>query len=172
MQLTIPSLQHLTSYPVVSDSISTLKATTAGQKVHSIADNTYKSIAPHIIPYAQGPYGYVAPYVAKADSVAADGLTKVDQKFPIVKEDTQSIKNSVMDLAFLPLKMVGLSKDYVYKTYSNEYDMCGGNGYIAGGKAVITTGLVVASDGLTWLSQWLQAKQDEAKEEIKKRQNS
>lgn len=162
-------IDHLTSYPVVSDSISTFKSTAAGQKSLSLADNTYKSLAPHILPYAQGPYNYVAPYVAKADSVAADGLTRVDQTFPIVKEDTQNIKDSVLSLAFLPLRLVGATKDYVFKMYGNEYKKCGGDGYVAAGKAVITTGLVVTSDGLGWLSGFLQAKTEEAKEVAKKK---
>ena len=75
----------------------------------------------------------------------------------------------MLSLAFLPLRLVGQTRDYVYKTYSSEYKKCGGNGYIAGGKAMITTGLVVTSDGLGWLSSFLQTKGEEAKEEIKKK---
>ena len=163
------SLQHLTSYPVVSDSISTFKSTAAGQKSINLADNTYKSLAPHILPYAQGPYNYVAPYVAKADSVAADGLIRVDQRFPIVKQETENIKNSVLSLVFLPLRLMAETREYVFKTYGNEYKKCGGDGYVAGGKAMITTGLVVTSDGLGWLSGFLQAKGQEAKEVAKKK---
>ena len=101
--------------------------------------------------------------------MAADGLTRVDQTFPIVKEDTQNIKDSVLSLAFLPLRLVGATKDYVFKMYGNEYKKCGGDGYVAAGKAVIMTGLVVTSDGLGWLSGFLQAKTEEAKEVAKKK---
>lgn len=107
------------------------------------------------VPYAKRPYGYVAPYVAKADSLASDGLTKVDSKFPIVKEDTQKIKSTVLDFAYLPFRMVGDGKNYIFDTYGSEYNKCGGDGYVAGGKAMITTSLVVTSDTLSWLSSFL-----------------
>lgn len=104
------------------------------------------------------------PYVAKADSIADGGLAKVDSTFPIVKEDSQKIKNSVINLAFFPLSLAGNSKDYVFSTYSSEYQKCGGDGYISGGKAVITTSLMVTSDSLSWLGSFLTKKKQQTKE--------
>lgn len=159
--------QHLTSYPVVSDSISTFKSNPYGQKSLSLADQGYNSLIAPFLPYAQRPYGYVKPYVAKADSLAEGGLTKVDHTFPIVKEDTQKIKSSVLNLALLPFRVAGSSKDYVYNTYSGEYKKCGGDGFISGGKALITTGLVVTSDTLSFLSSFVGQKKEQTKEVAK-----
>ncbi|MCJ1271912.1 hypothetical protein MMC22_011817 [Lobaria immixta] len=160
-------LSHLTSYPVVSDSISTFKSNPYGKKSISIADHGYHHLIAPFIPYAQRPYGYVKPYVAKADSIADDGLAKVDSTFPIVKEDTQKIKRSVLEFAFLPLRLAGNGKDYVFSTYSGEYEKCGGDGYVSGGKAVITTSLVVTSDSLSWLGSFLAKKKQQTKESAK-----
>ena len=122
-----------------------------------------KFVAP-VVPYAKGPYGYVAPYVAKADSLASDGLTKVDNTFPIVKEDTEKIKGSVIDFAYFPFRLANDSKNYVLNTYGSEYKKCGGDGYVSGGKALITTSMVVTSDTLAWLSSFLSAKKQESQD--------
>jgi len=116
------------------------------------------------VPYAEKPYGYVAPYVNKADQIADGVLSKADEKFPVMKEDTQKLKGSVLDFVFFPLTLAGQTKDYALNTYVNEYKKCGGDGYIAGGKAVITSGLVVTSDTFAWLADFLSHKKEQAKE--------
>lgn len=162
-----PISQHLVSYPVVSDGISNFKSNPYGQKSINLAESINKSFVAPVLPYAQGPYGYVKPYVAKADEMADTGLTKVDQKFPIVKEDAEKIKGSLFELIGLPFKLATSSKEYVFKTYGNEYKKCGGKTYVDAGKAVITTSLVVTSDSLSWLSAYLSQKKVEAKETVK-----
>ena len=78
-----------------------------------------------------------------------------------MKEDTEKLKSTVLDYAYFPFRIVGDSKNYVLDTYGSEYKKCGGDGYVAGGKAMITTGLVVTSDTLSWLSSFLGQKKDE-----------
>lgn len=41
--------------------------------------------------------------------------------------------------------------------------MGGGDGYVRGGKAVLTTGLVVTSETLMWVAEYLGEKKEEAK---------
>lgn len=76
---------------------------------------------------------------------------------------------TVLDFAFMPLRMAGDGKDYVLNTYSSEYKKCGGDGLVSGGKALITTGLVVTSDSLAWLSSFLAAKKEQTKEVAKEK---
>ena len=145
----------------MSDAISTFKSNPYGKRSLDLSNTGYEKLVAPFIPYAKGPYGYVAPYVAKADSLGSDALSRVDHKFPIVKEDTEKIKGTVLDYAYFPFRLAGDSKNYVLDTYSSEYRKCGGDGYVAGSKAVITTGLVVTSDTLAWLSAFLGQKKDE-----------
>lgn len=161
--------QHLTSYPVVSDSIQTFKSNPYGKKSISLADQGYNRLIAPFLSYAERPLGYVKPYVAKADSLAEGGLTKVDHTFPIVKEDTQKIKSSVFDLALFPFRVAGSSRDYVFNTYSGEYKKCGGDGLISGGKAIITTTLVVTSDTLSFVGSYLAQKKEQTKEVAKEK---
>ena len=91
----------------------------------------------------------------------------MEHTFPIVKEDTQKIKSSAINLAFFPFRLAGSSKNYVYNTYTGEYKKCGGDGIISGGKAIITTGLVVTSDTLSFISSLVAQKKEQTKEVAK-----
>lgn len=163
--------QHLTSYPVVSDSITTFKNNKYGAKSLSYADQGYERFAKPFLPYFSTPYAYVAPYVAKADSLGDQGLTKVDTTFPIVKEDTEKIKGTILNTAFFPLRVAEDAKKHVVETYGAEYKKCGGDGLFASGKAVITTGLVISQESLAWLSSVLAAKKEQAKEAVNEKVN-
>lgn len=114
----------------------------------------------------------VSPYVAKADSLADSSLKKVDQKFPIVKEDTDKIKGTAVDMAFFPLRKATEGKDYVFKTYNNQYKKCGGQGLITTGKASVSTSFVVTSDVLAWISSYLGAKKEQTKEKVNEKTNN
>lgn len=153
----------------MSDSINAVKQNPYGQKSLGIADAGYKNFVKPVVPYTQRPYSYVAPYVTKADQIADGVLSKADEKFPVIKEDTEKVKGSILDLVFTPLRLVGQTKDYALNTYWNEYKKCGGDGYIAGGKAVVTSGLVITSDYFSWLANFLNQKKAEAKEVAKEK---
>jgi hypothetical protein len=88
---------------------------------------------------------------------------------PIVKSETKEIKQTAFDFAHWPFEMFGSGKDYVLKTYGEEYKKCGGDGVIAGSKAAITSSLVLSADMLSWVSSLLKAKKEEARETIKEK---
>ena len=156
----------MNSYPVVSDGIATFKSNSYGAKSIDLTNDTYKKFIEPLVntPYAQKPLGLVAPYAKKADSLASDSLTRVDKTFPIVTKDTESIKNTIVDLAYAPFRFVFEGRDYLLDTYGQEYKKCGGDGYVSGGKAMVTTGMVVTSDTLAWLSSFLAQKSEKGKD--------
>jgi len=164
------SLSHLTSYPVVSDTISTLKSNPytgdLGKQALDIADASYDKFAKPVLPYLQGPYSVVEPLVKKTDALADQGLGKFDEVFPIVKEDSAKIKDSAFSYATYPIKLAQDGSNYVLSTYTNEYKKCGGEGInpIAGTKALISSSLIITSETLAWLSGKMKAKKEEAKQ--------
>ncbi|KAI4201299.1 MAG: hypothetical protein LQ350_003337 [Teloschistes chrysophthalmus] len=160
-------IKHVTSYPAVSDSIDAIEANPYGKKGLELANGVRAKVVDPVLPYAERPYGYIKPYVQRADTLADSGLGKIDARYPIVKQDTHKIKNSILDFAFMPLRMANEGKDYLIETYGKEYRKCGGDGYVAGGKAVVTTGLVVTSDSLAWLASYLNRKKEEGKDVAK-----
>lgn len=115
------------------------------------------------MPYLSKPYGFVAPYVQRADSLADNGLSEVEKRFPIVKEETSTIKTKVVDVAYFPLRIAGQGRDYLLNTYNDEYQKTGGNGLITTAKAVISTELKVTVDVLHLIADYLGPKKEEAK---------
>merc|ERR1712000_694909 len=146
-------LSHLQSYPVVSDSIKTIKENPYGAKSIDITNAGYTKFVKPTLPYFQTPASYAKPYVAKSD-----------ERVPIVKSETKEIQDTFVTYLHWPFETANNTKDWAFKTYNDEYKKCGGEGVVAGGKAVVTTGLVMTSDVLKWISSFLQQKKEEAKE--------
>ena len=80
-------IDHLTSYPVVSDGIETFKSNPYGKKSLELADSAYSRFGKPVEPYLETPKQYAAPYAKKADELADSGLSQIETRFPIVKED-------------------------------------------------------------------------------------
>lgn len=161
------TLSHLNSYPVVSDSIKTFQSYPIGRKSIDLTNSAYGRFVKPTLPYFQTPASYAKPYVAKADELGDKFLTKFDEKVPIVKSETKEIKSTVFSYAHWPLQKAGETKDHLFSTYNEEYKKCGGDGIFAGGKALITSGLVLTSESLNWFSAWLASKREEAKDQVK-----
>jgi len=149
---------------VVNDIINTYTSNPYGQKSVHLANDVYNQTVKPVLPYLDGPLSYVKPYAAKADEMGDASLSKVDETFPIVKEDSEKVKSTIFDYAFYPLRFAGESKDYVFKTYNDEYQKTGGQGIITTAKAIVSTELKIASDVLHAFGDWLGPKKEQAKD--------
>lgn len=171
------SLDHFVSYPIISDSISTFKTYPLGQRSIDITHSAYCTFIAPLSPYLSK----AAPYVTRADELAETGLGKIEERFPIVKEPTENIKNTVVGTIGYPRRLVGevyvrgsdLAKDtkeYVFSIYGDELARQDSSekkgGYIPRAKAGVTTGLVVSSELMNAIAAYLGNKKDQAKVEI------
>lgn len=163
-QILILRPQHLISYPVISDSISTFKSNPYGAKSLSITTSLSHKLADPLLPYLTKPYQYVSPYITKADSLGDSTLSTIDSKFPVVKKPTGELIDNGKAIVFFPLKKGTEGKEYVVGVYGSECKKVGGEGIVTWGKAAIATGLVVGGDAYGWLSGFLAGKKAEAKE--------
>jgi hypothetical protein len=157
------TLDHVTKYPVVSDSISAFQSNPYGQKSIDITNFAYAKFVKPTFPYLEKPASYAKPYVAKVDELGDTILTKFDERVPIVKSETSEIKQTAVDYVHWPVKIATEQKDYVFKTYIDEYKKCGGDGVVAGSKALVSGSFVVASDWLAYIASLLQKGKEEAK---------
>lgn len=91
----------------------------------------------------------IAPYVSAADDIGAQGLDKVDSRFPAIKStELKTLQSHAFGIAHLPVKLAGDGRDYVFATYSDEYEKCGGQGgLVTTGKAMLSTELRIAVEG-------------------------
>ncbi|EOD43525.1 pathogenesis associated protein Cap20 [Neofusicoccum parvum] len=165
-------VSHIWSYPVVADLVDTYKSNPYGQKSLDLSYAAYDRFGKPIVPYLSKPYGYVAPYVQRADSLGDKGLSEVDKRFPIVKEKTSTIKGKVVDVAYLPVALAGQGKEYLFSTYNDEYQKTGGNGIITTAKAVISTELKITADVLQLIADYLGPKKEEAKKYVQEKANN
>lgn len=129
----------------------------------------YAKFVKPTFPYLETPASYAKPYVGKADELGDKFLSKVDERVPVLKSETQELKSSVWSFVFWPVTKTAETKDWAFGTYNSEYKKCGGDGIVAGGKAAVTTPLILGSEVLQWLSSFLQAKKEEAKEIVQEK---
>lgn len=156
--------QHLTSYPVISDSIDTFKSNPYAAKSISLTTTTYNKLTTPVAPYLSKPYAYLSPYITRADSLLDSSLSTIDTKVPALKKPTSDLYADGKSIVFLPLK----GKDYVLDTYHKEVKKVGGEsgGVVGYGKAAVGTGFVVLGDSLGWLGGFLREKKKEGKEVV------
>ncbi|KAI1852636.1 hypothetical protein JX265_003123 [Neoarthrinium moseri] len=154
------TLQHITGYPVVKDTLSAYKNNPYGKKSIELGDSAYQTFAKPVIPYLAKPYGYVSPYVKKADHFGAGALTKLDEKIPVLSTSTEELKQ----IAFFPVVKTKEGTDHVFSVYNSEFKKVGGDGVVTYGKAIISTGLVITSEALTWIGDFLRSSKEKAKE--------
>lgn len=159
----------MTSYPVVQGGIEQFKANPLGAKSIEIVDATYTRVGKPLEPHLRTPYSYAKPYVNKADSLADQALSQVDERFPIVKEDTSTIYDTVKGYVSWPLKVAGDGKEYVFSTWNEEYEKTAkrnnrGPGVVTLGLTVVSTELRIASDTLQYIANLLAEKRSDAKQ--------
>lgn len=125
--------------------------------------STYQRFVAPLHPYLQTPYSYLSPYLTRADELGDTGLSKVDHRFPIVKEDTSKLKQSVVDFVGLPLQFAGKGKEYVLGTWQDEYSKTrGDDGVVKNVKALISTELKMGLDGYSLIVEYLNKGKQEA----------
>jgi len=166
-------LSHLTSYPLVSDGISTYKSNPYGAKslsfVNSAYSTAYTNLFQPVSPYLSGPYSYVSPYLAKADSLGDNGLSTLESRFPIVKAETATIQEKVQGIAYMPWNVASQGKDYVFQTYDDEYKKTQGTGIVKQAKAVIGTEIKLTAAFFQLVADFLGKAKQEGKEIIEKK---
>lgn len=156
-------IDHLLNYPAINDGVKTFKSNPYGQKSLELSDSAYRTFAKPFVPYLEKPYQYVSPYVKKADDLGDKTLSKVEEKFPVVKKQTGEIYEDGRNLVLLPYRTANAAKDHVFETYNGEVKKVGGDNLLSYGKALITTSLVVTGEVYQALAEFLSAKKEQTK---------
>lgn len=129
------------------------------------------------MPYFNGPYQYVQPYVKKADDLGDKALSKVDERFPVVKKPTNELYTDAKGIILFPYHKGLEGRDHVLSLYSDEYKKAnGGNdsgfALISTGKAAITTALVLTGETVKFIGDFLSAKKEDAQNAVDKATNN
>lgn len=148
-------IEHLLQYPLVSDGVSTVKENKYGQQTIALSSSAYEKLAKPVLPYLSKPYGYVSPYVQKADSIGDKTLNTLDQRFPVVLKPTAEVYQETKDIVFYPVRKGIEGRDHVYEVYAGERKQAGGEGVLPLGKALAATAIIVATETVTYARQYL-----------------
>ncbi|KAI1438990.1 hypothetical protein GGR50DRAFT_216703 [Xylaria sp. CBS 124048] len=158
------TLSHIANYPFINDGIEYFKKNPFGQKSLELGDSAYQTFAKPFLPYLNRPFQYVSPYIKKADAVGDGALSQIDQRIPALKKPTDELVSEGKAIVFFPVRKGLETKSHVFDVYNSEYKKVGGDGLVTSGKAWISTGLVVTSETLSWVGDYLRAAKTEAKE--------
>ncbi|KAJ4159910.1 uncharacterized protein LMH87_007847 [Akanthomyces muscarius] len=168
-------IQHLLNYPVISDSVNTVSSTVHSnpyaQRSLQLGDSAYKTFAAPILPYFAKPYQFVSPYVQRADSLGEQTLTRIDERFPIVKKPTAELYSDAKALVFLPYNKGLEGRDHVFDVYSAEAKKQSEKGYLGQGKAAVATIFQVSNETLALASSYVAVKKAEVTKEVKEKIN-
>jgi len=171
------SFDHLKTYPIVESSINTFQSYPQAQRIIELSTSAYSKVIGPLSPYLSKAY----PYVYKADEFADGNLSMIEERFPVVKEPTDSLLTRANDLVGYPRKLAGEvivrgsdfakeKKEYVFKVYEDEFSKLGdaqkNGGYIPMAKAGVTTCLVVSSEAMGMIANYLATKKGESKETV------
>lgn len=85
-------------------------------------------------------------------------------RLPALKKPTDELVSDGKAIIFFPVRKGLETKDHVFDVYSSEYKKVGGEGLVTSGKALISAGLVVTSEALTWVGDVFRAGKVQAKE--------
>ncbi|KYK55224.1 perilipin MPL1-like protein [Drechmeria coniospora] len=155
-------LQHILNYPLISDGITTVTANEYAQRSLKLGDSAYQTFARPVLPYFAKPYGFISPYVQRADSIGDKTLDRIDERFPIVMKPTSELYSDTCSLLLLPYSKSIEGRDRVFQIYSSEVKKNEQQGLVGQGKAAVSTAFVVSTETLSWLSSFLSAKKAEA----------
>lgn len=86
-----------------------------------------------------------------------------------MKEDTDKIKGSVVDVVFFPVKLAQDGKEYVFKTYEDEGSKINGRGVVHTAQTIVSTELRIASDFLHAVAEWLGPKKEKAQKTVEEK---
>jgi len=133
----------------------------------------YNTVAAPVVPYLAKPFEIVKPYVKAADDLGDKILSKLDERFPAVKTPTGDLVNGVFAIVSLPIRVGSAGRDHLLTTYNAEYKKCGNNNSVTTlSKATVTTALIITTESLTAISNFVGSKKEDVKQSVNERANN
>lgn len=137
---TFATLRHLLTFPAVQDSVRYFQATPVGKMSIQLSSAAYQKVGAPLLSLFDKPYSYVVPYVERADEYGDQTLSKVEEKYPIVKKSSPELIDKAKQAVMAPVK-------HVEDIYGAMYEQTPAGPTVAV-RAAIKTAAVVTGKGL------------------------
>ncbi|KAJ4306769.1 hypothetical protein N0V88_000136 [Collariella sp. IMI 366227] len=135
------TLRHLLTYPAVQDGLRFYKSNTLGRISIELSSSAYQLVGAPVLSLLDKPYGYVAPYLERADNFGDETLSKVEKRFPQVKKPAPELYSDAKEAVYSPVK-------HVTDVYNGAFQRTGGAYPVATGVAAAKTAAVLYAEGL------------------------
>lgn len=105
-----------------------------------LSNSAYQMVGAPIMSLLYKPLSYVSPYVQRVDEFGDQTLSKVEEKYPVVKKPSPELLKGAKEAAYAPVQ-------HVSSVYNRAYQQTPGGHAIATGKAAAKTVVFVWFEG-------------------------
>jgi hypothetical protein len=133
------TLRHLLTLPAVQDGVRAFSANPLGKMSIQLGSSAYNLVAAPMLSLFNKPLSYVTPYVQRVDEYGDQALSKVEEKYPVVKKPSPELFKEAKEAVYKPVR-------HVTEIYNGAYQRNGGGYAVARGKAAATTVVVVSAE--------------------------
>ncbi|KAL2196016.1 hypothetical protein P885DRAFT_70146 [Corynascus similis CBS 632.67] len=134
------TLRHLLTLPAVQDGVRAFSTNPLGRISIQLTNSAYHMVGAPVLSLFGKPLSYVTPYAQRVDEFGVQTLSKVEEKYPIVKKPSPELLKGAREAAYAPVR-------HVTEVYNGAYQKTSGNHTIASGKAAAKTAVVVSVEG-------------------------
>ncbi|RPA80937.1 hypothetical protein BJ508DRAFT_117507 [Ascobolus immersus RN42] len=159
------SINHITSYPVVSDTLSYAQTFAIVQQAVTATQRATGLLQP-FAPLLEKANNIAAPVVNKVDDFAESKLGQLDEKVPFVKKPTQELADFLSQQKDFATGLAQKEREYVLSVFADELEKAAGDnktGYIPTAKAGVNTGIVISQELIAWITELVQKRRAESK---------
>ncbi|KAK4102000.1 hypothetical protein N658DRAFT_495933 [Parathielavia hyrcaniae] len=134
------TLRHLLTLPAVQDGVRVFKANPLGNMSIQLGYSAYNMVGAPMVSLFNKPLSYVTPYVQRVDQYGDQTLSRVEEKYPMVKKPSPELLSDAKQAVYAPVR-------HVTEVYNGTLQRTGGMYVVASGKAAAKTVVVVSVEG-------------------------
>ena len=120
----------------MQDGVRAFKANPLGNMSVQLTNSAYQIVGAPVLALLYKPLSYVTPYAQRADEYGDETLSRVEEKYPVVKQPAPELYREAKRAAYAPVQ-------HVTDVYSRVYQRTPGGHVVATGKAAAKTAIVV-----------------------------
>ncbi|KAL1840926.1 hypothetical protein VTJ49DRAFT_7624 [Mycothermus thermophilus] len=158
------TLRHLLTIPAVQDGVRAFNNSPVGRVTTQLGTSAYKLVPAPLLSLMEKPIAYVTPYVTpyaqRVDEIGDQTLTRVVERYPVVKKPAPELLADAREAVYKPVRHVTEVYHSVYERESTNGNGGAATGEKAAtgpaakahaavvtGKAAVTTATIVSVEG-------------------------
>ena len=126
--------------PAVQDGVRAFQAHPLGKMSVQLSNSAYQIVGAPVLSLLYKPLSYVAPYVQRVDELGDQTLSRVEEKYPVVKKSSPELFEEAKQVVYAPVQ-------HVTSVYNRAYQLKEGGSAVATGKAAAKTAVFVWFEG-------------------------